>query len=101
MPAKKARLYGKGQFVEIGQGKRRKPLVGEIVDLNISYHYTRARGRSGSERQVSSRIIQYKIHYLDGTFNWVYQEQILRAQKDLTQEQLEARTREMFGEDYL
>lgn len=101
MPAKRAIKYSKGQMVEIGNGKRQKPLVGEVIGVSTNWRYRSAYGRGGSIRQVRSRIINYNIHFLDRTEKWVEQDRILRAQPEPTQEELEARARKLFGDDYL
>src|SRR5713101_9792945 len=102
MPAKKRIKYSPNQVVEVGNGRKQKPLIGEILDVNSSYEYTRSLTILFNERENRSRVIQYNIHfYGEQSSKWVYQEQILRAQPDPTQEELETRARELYGDDYL
>jgi len=105
VPAKKRIKYSRHQVVEVGNGKKKKPLVGEILDIATRYDHHRVdvRGRYNRfERDTKSRVIQYNIHfYGEQSPRWVYQERILRAQPELSQDELEARAREVFGEDYV
>jgi len=118
MPSKKQIKYQKSQWVEVGQGKGKKPLVGEILGVSaawdysrhmVSRHMVRRNGwsyrvylRLVFERNSRTRIINYSIHFVgEQSPKWIDQEKILRAQPELTHEELEARARKLFGEDYL
>lgn len=104
MAARKQRKYEKHQWVEIGNGKKRKPLVGEILGYEKSYRFTQCEGRAWgnySVREVRSTVIQYDILFSNGSRKWIYQEQILRALPDPSQDDLEVQARRMLGEDYL